>query len=100
MVSGFELKVKLRLIQRSLFTTLFLILNYIYLVLYLVIDFLGFPPSAIAAAAVLCTAGISVDNTADDDGLPSSFYEKVDKVNNNSQFIYGFSNLSLLSIDN
>lgn len=44
-----------------------------------VIDFLGFPPSAIAAAAVLCTAGISVDNNADDDGLPSSFYEKVDK---------------------
>lgn len=38
-----------------------------------VIDFLGFPPSIVAAAAVVAAAGESAD-------LPETFYERVNKV--------------------
>lgn len=38
-----------------------------------VIDFLGFQPSVIAAAAVISAAGEGVD-------VPESYYEKVNKV--------------------
>ncbi|KAM1590878.1 hypothetical protein ACFX15_034249 [Malus domestica] len=46
-----------------------------------VIDLLGFSPSTIAGAAVLCAAGLSVDFVADGDrqGAPF-FYERVNKV--------------------
>lgn len=38
-----------------------------------VIDFLGFPPSIVAAAAVVAAAGESAD-------MPETFYERVNKV--------------------
>ncbi|KAA8536285.1 hypothetical protein F0562_028763 [Nyssa sinensis] len=44
-----------------------------------VVDFLGFPPSIIAAAAVISAAGDNVDFPADADWLPKPFYERVNK---------------------
>uniref|UniRef100_A0A5B6ZID3 Putative cyclin-D4-1-like isoform X1 n=1 Tax=Davidia involucrata TaxID=16924 RepID=A0A5B6ZID3_DAVIN len=44
-----------------------------------VIDFLDFPPSIIAAAAVLSAAGESVDFLECADWLPESIYERVNK---------------------
>lgn len=46
------------------------------------IDFLGFSPSTIAAAAVLCAAEKSVDFAAaeDSDAAASLFHERVNKV--------------------
>lgn len=46
-----------------------------------VIDFLGFSPSTVAAAAVLCAAGASVDFDADGDRQAAAFFhERVNKV--------------------
>lgn len=46
-----------------------------------VIDFLGFSPSTIAAAAVLCAAKKSVDFAAAEDREAASlFHERVNKV--------------------
>ncbi|KAG9440573.1 hypothetical protein H6P81_020738 [Aristolochia fimbriata] len=44
-----------------------------------VIDFLGFRPSAVAAAAVLCTGGDTVDRAAGDERLPASIRGRLSK---------------------
>ncbi|KAM2605618.1 hypothetical protein TB2_034400 [Malus domestica] len=58
-----------------------LVLSTIRVIDFLGFDFLGFSPSTIAGAAVLCAAGLSVDFAADGDrqGAPF-FYERVNKV--------------------
>lgn len=45
-----------------------------------VVDFLGFSPSVIAAAAVISASGKRVDFPAGGDWTPESFYERVDRV--------------------
>lgn len=44
-----------------------------------VVDFLGFSPSVIAAAAVISASGKRVDFPAGGDWTPESFYERVDR---------------------
>lgn len=47
-----------------------------------VIDFLGFTPSTVAAAAVLCAAGESVESAAAEDQAGAVSDEGVNKVIN------------------
>ncbi|KAK9286613.1 hypothetical protein L1049_015013 [Liquidambar formosana] len=58
--------------KHGLFSRVFSVSSDLILKTIRVIDFLGFPPSAVAAAAVLSAAGESID-------FPASFYEKVNK---------------------